>query len=160
MENTFEQDVAESLKRLWARLNRKVKWLQPVDYGICKPYVDLLKNVAENPRAYCEPNKFIENTKSLSFFVHSNFGLYKLDAKAAQCVYDIMLCMHDYIFHMNRNLYKTSKPESCKYKSAQAAIDAMRLFKRDSIQMTGGMIWYSAQNLMRRLCNSVSVHNK
>ena len=161
MENTFEQDVSESLKRLWARLNRKVKWLQPQDRAICKPYVDFLEKVAENPRACCEPgNNFDRNTESLSFDISSYYPLHKLDRKAAECVYDIMLCMHDYIFYSNEKFYKTSRCASRKYKSAQEAIDAMRMFKRDSIQMTGGVIWYSAQNLMRRLRNSVLVCNK
>jgi len=151
MENTFEQDVSESLKLLWARLNRKVKQLQPVDYGICSPYVSLLKKVAENPQKYCKPGKnFVKKTKNLSFYTGSKYSLFKLDQKVAECVYDIMLCMHDYIFYTNEKFYKTSKCSSRKYKSVQEAIDAMRLFKRDSIQMTGGIVPYLVRNLFNK----------
>ena len=84
----------------------------------------------------------------MGFDVQTNFNLFDVDEVAAQCVYDIMLCRRDYIYWGDEKLRKTGKFFEYKYKSRQEAIDAMRLFKRDVIQMVGGMIPYFMRNLL------------
>ncbi|MBP5485157.1 MAG: hypothetical protein J6Y07_00395 [Alphaproteobacteria bacterium] len=158
LNDSFEQDVKESLQLLYSVLDKKSKRVDPQNYAICRQYVVFLKSVANNPRMYCKPGKeFDKNTEKLSFFVRSDYPLVNVDERAAQSVYDIMICMRDYIIHYTES--DNSKYE-CKYKSKQEAINAMRLFKRDSIEMTGGMIPYVARNLMQKLRDSMLCHKK
>ena len=162
MENTFEQDVSESLIRLRSALLRKtkVRFISRKNFETIMRYLNFLKKVASDAFAYCKPGNFVNSVQRLGFDVDTDFSLFDISNRGAQSIYDIMVCMHDYVYYGNEAMRKNKKFSSYRYESQQEAIDAMRLFKRDSIQMTGGVIWYSAQNLMRRLCNSVSVHNK
>lgn len=162
MENTFEQDVSESLIRLRSAMLRKTKarFISRKNFETIMRYLDFLQKVASNVGDYCKPGNFVNSVQRLGFDVDTDFSLFNISNRGAQSIYDIMVCVHDYVYYGNEAMRKNKKLGSYKYESQQEAIDAMRLFKRDSIQMTGGVIWYSAQNLVRRLCNSVSVHNK
>ena len=156
MNQSFEKDVVESLQQLYARFAKKVKRLRGHDYKVCLPYVLFLEQVSNNPFLYCVPGKVFDNTVGrLSFDVLSAFPLCKLDERAAQCVYEIMLCLRDYIYYSDRNLYENFTP---KYASQEKVMIAMRLLKRDSIQMSGGVITYAVRNMAHRLL--VSCHNR
>ena len=150
MERKFKRDVSESLKCLHSILLKKAKLqnLSKDQFQKCMEYLNFLQFVASNTAACCNPEYFVKNVQKMGFDVQTNFNLFDVDEVAAQCVYDIMLCRRDYIYWGDEKLRKTGKFFEYKYKSRQEAIDAMRLFKRDVIQMVGGMIPYFMRNLL------------
>ena len=150
MKNNFEQDVSETLTILHSVLDRKVKKMQPRHYACCMRYVVNLKRALSDLDEYCLSNdKFEKYMKSLGFDVATEYSLFSVDRNAAQHVYDVMTCMHDYMCFTD----ESRKSDAYKYKSQQDAIGAMNLFKRDSIQMNGGMLLYSARNLWKSVFN-------
>ncbi len=158
MKDNFKKDVSESLKRLHFVLLKKAKSkkLSPWQFQKCMEYLNFLQIVASNAGAYCNPEYFVRNVQKLGFDVATDFNLLNVDEFAAQSVYDIMVCRRDYIFLGDEKLRKTRKFGPCKYDSRQDAIDAMRLFKRDSVQMAGGII----PCMVRKVWNSVCGKNK
>lgn len=151
MKDNFKKNVSESLLRLHARLLKRANRqnLSKDRSAKVMGYLNSLQMVAHNAGAYCNPAYFNKNMEEMGFDVNTDFNLFMLDEKAAQCVYDIMVCRRDYIFWGDKNLQKNVKFDSYKYKSQQEAIEAMRLLKRDSIIMTGGFV----VNWMRDLRN-------
>ncbi|MBO4700483.1 MAG: hypothetical protein J5620_01900 [Alphaproteobacteria bacterium] len=149
----FGKDVSECLLRLHHALAKKIDWHQMKlneEYRSCFTAVVFLHSVALNPFEYCAPGKdFDTNMKELSFDVPRFYSLFTLDQKIAQCVYDIMICAHDYLCYGDDKLDKPALAMVYKYHSKQEAVDAMRLFKRDAIQRTGGMIPYVARKLYK-----------
>ena len=150
MERKFKRDVSESLKCLHSVLLKKAESqnLSKDRFQKCMEYLNFLRFVASNTAACCNPEYFVKNVQKMGFDVATDFSLLDIDEVAAQCVYDIMLCRRDYIYWGDEKLRKTGKFFEYKYKSRQEAIDAMRLFKRDVIQMVGGVIPYFMQNLL------------
>jgi hypothetical protein len=148
MKEDFKKDVSASLQRLYRTLLRKAKRrrLSEKHFAMAMNYLNFLQMVASNSGAYCHPTYFDSNLNKLGFDVATEFNLLTLDESAAQCVYDIMVCRRDYILCGDKKLQRMKKFDSCKYKTQQEAVEAMRLFKRDSIQMTGGMIPYYVRN--------------
>jgi hypothetical protein len=150
VERKFKKDVSESLKLLHSVLLKKAETqnLSKEQSQKCIEYLNFLRFVASNTGACCNPEYFVRNVQKMGFDVQTNFNLFNVDEVAAQCVYDIMICRRDYIYWGDEKLHKTEKFVDYKYKSQQEAIDAMRLFKRDVIQMVGGMIPYFVRNLL------------
>lgn len=150
MENTFEQDVSESLIRLRSALLRKtkVRFISRKNFETIMRYLNFLQTVASDAFAYCKPGNFVNSVQRLGFDVDTDFSLFDISNRGAQSIYDIMVCMHDYVYYGNEAMRKNKKFSSYRYESQQEAIDAMRLFKRDSIQMSGGFV----VNLVRDLC--------
>lgn len=159
MKDNFRKDVSESLLRLHFVLMKKAKSqnLLPEQFQEVMKYLNSLQMVAANSAAYCNPAYFNQNMQKLGFDVRTDFSFFDLDKDVAQCVYDIMVCRRDYICHTNKqNSVKKARPykysfSPYKYKSQKDAIEAMRLFKRDSIQMAGGVVLCS----MRTVWNSI-----
>lgn len=149
VERKFKREVSESLKRLHGVLLKKAKSqnLSKEQFQMVTGYLNRLEFVVSNTGACCNPEYFVKNVQKMGFDVQTNFNLFNVDEVAAQCVYDIMICRRDYIYWGDEKLHKAGKFTDYKYKSQQEAIDAMRLFKRDSIQMSGGMIPYFVRNL-------------
>ena len=149
----FNNEVAESLQMLCRALEKKAERLRPLDYATVMPYVAFLKRVAKKPQEYCVPGKeFDKNAQKLSFFVASEFPLYKVDERAAQNVYDIMVCMRDYMYFSDEKLRAPGKSiDECKYKSRQETVDAMRGLKRDSIQNSTGVFPYFVQKFINNV---------
>lgn len=148
----FGKEVSESLLQLHSGLAKKVDWHKMQlneEYRSCFSAVVFLYSVALNPFDYCDPDKnFNKNMNNLGFDVPQHYSLFTLNKGAAQCVYDIMICAHDYLCYDGDKLDKSAI--AYRYRSRQEAIDAMRLLKRDAIQKTGGMIPYVARKLFAR----------
>ena len=144
MKDNFRKDVSESLKRLHSVLLKKAKRqkLSSEQFQKSMKYLNFLEIVAANTAAYCDPAYFNQNMKKLGFDVLTDFTLFNLDENVAQCVYDIMVCRRDYIFHTNKkNLLKKAYKYNFypyKYKTQQEAIEAMQFFKSVSIDVSGG----------------------
>ena len=153
MEN-FGKEVSENLLRLHRGLAKKINWRKfrlNEEYRSCFSAVVFLYSVALHPFDYCAPDKnFNKNMENLGFDVPQHYSLFSLNKDAAQCVYDIMICTHDYLCYADDKLCKTDGFQPYKYRSRQEAIEAMRLFKRDSIHATCGMIPYVARKLFAR----------
>ena len=126
-------------------------------------YLNFLQMVATNSAAYCDPAYFDQNMQKLGFDVWTDFfSLFNVDEDVAQCVYDIMVCRRDYICYTNKQNAEKNKSRpyeyrfsSYKYKSQQEAIEAMRLLKRDSIQMAGGIVPCTVRRLWNFMFNRV-----
>jgi len=149
----FNEEVVESLQMLCRALEKKAERLRLSDYAITMPYIAFLKHVAKDPQKYCAPGEeFNKNAQKLSFFVASDFPLCKIDERAAQNVYDIMVCMRDYMYFSDEKLRAPGKSiDECKYKSRQDAVDAMRGLKRDSIQNSTGVFPYFARKFINNV---------
>ena len=148
----FNNEVAESLQMLCCALEKKAEKLRPLDYATVMPYVAFLRRVAKKPQEYCTPEEFDKNAQKLSFFVVSKFPLYNVDERAAQNVYDIMVCMRDYMYFSDEKLRAPGKSiDECKYKSRQETVDAMRGLKRDSIQNSTGVFPYFARKFINNV---------
>ena len=152
VEKDFFKDVSESLIRLRSAMLRKTKarFISRKNFETIMRYLDFLQNVASNVGAYCKPGNFVNSVQRLGFDVDTDFSLFDISNRGAQSVYDIMVCVHDYVYYGNEAMRKNKKLGSYKYESQQEAIDAMRLFKRDSIQMTGGIVPYFVRNLFNK----------
>lgn len=162
MKDVFRKDVSESLKRLYLVLLKKSKSknLSDEQFQVVMKYLNFLKIVAVNNAAYCNPAYFNTTMQKLGFDVVTGFTFFDIDGQVAQCVYDIMVCRHDYICHTNKDnsVKNESRPykynfSPCKYKSQQEAVEAMRLFKRDSIEMAGGIIPCTVRKLWDTVFN-------
>lgn len=160
MKNNFRKDVSESLKRLHFVLMKKAESQNLSEEQLQKSmkYLNFLQIVAANTAAYCDPAYFDKNMAKLGFDVATDFNLFSLDEHVAQCVYDVMVCWRDYICHTNKQNAGKNKLRlynydfvPYKYKSQQEAIEAMRLFKHDSIQMAGGVIPCAARSFWKKL---------
>ncbi len=154
MRRTFEKQASNSLLRLHSALVRKVEpsRLQDESYRDCWLSVVFLYEVAIAPTVYCVPGKkFDESTEKLGILVFKRYNLFGLDEEVAQCVYDIMVCVRDYMFYSDENAYGIDEKKICKYKSKQEAFDAMCLLRDKSIMLTGGFVL----NGVRSLCNFV-----
>ena len=147
-EKDFFKDVSESLMRLRSALLRKtkVRFISRKNFETIMRYLNFLQTVASDAFAYCKPGNFVNSVQRLGFDVDTEFSLFDISNRGAQSVYDIMICVHDYVYYGNETMRKNKKFGSYKYKSQQEVVEAMRLFKRDSIQMTGGMIPYYVRN--------------
>ena len=152
VEKDFFKDVSESLIRLRSAMLRKTKarFISRKNFETIMRYLDFLQKVASNVGAYCKPGNFVNSVQRLGFDVDTDFSLFDISNRGAQSIYDIMVCVHDYVYYGNEAMRKNKKLGSYKYESQQEAIDAMRLFKRDSIQMTGGIVPYFVRNLFNK----------
>ena len=164
MKDNFRTDVSESLKRLHLVLLKKAKTrkLSPERFQKTMNYLNFLKIVAANTAAYCDPAYFDKNMKKLGFDVATDFNLLSLDESTAQCVYNIMVCRRDYICHTNKKNSLNGKKaykydfRPYRYQTQQEAVDEMRLFKRDSIEASGGF----TINWLRGLRNKFFVRTR
>ena len=152
VEKDFFKDVSESLIRLRSAMLRKTKarFISRKNFETIMRYLNFLQTVASDAFAYCKPGNFVNSVQRLGFDVDTDFSLFDISNRGAQSIYDIMVCMHDYVYYGNEAMRKNKKFSSYKYESQQEAIDAMRLFKRDSIQMTGGIVPYFVRNLFNK----------
>lgn len=152
VEKDFFKDVSESLIRLRSAMLRKTKarFISRKNFETIMRYLDFLQKVASNVGAYCKPGNFVNSVQRLGFDVDTDFSLFDISNRGAQSIYDIMVCVHDYVYYGDEAMRKNKKLGSYKYESQQEAIDAMRLFKRDSIQMTGGIVPYFVRNLFNK----------
>lgn len=152
VEKDFFKDVSESLIRLRSAMLRKTKarFISRKNFETIMRYLDFLQKVTSNVGAYCKPGNFVKSVQRLGFDVDTDFSLFDISNRGAQSIYDIMVCVHDYVYYGNEAMRKNKKLGSYKYESQQEVIDAMRLFKRDSIQMTGGIVSYLVRNLFNK----------
>lgn len=151
-EQNFLKDVLESLMRLRSGLLKraKIRFISRKNFETVMRYLDFLQKVASDAAVYCKPGNFVNSVQRLGFDVDTDFTLFDISNRGAQSVYDIMVCVHDYVYYGNEEMRKNKKLGSYKYKSQQEVVEAMRLFKRDSIQMNGGVIPYFVRNLFNK----------
>ena len=136
MKDDFKKDASESLLRFHSILLKKanrIRWRLPKEnFNAVTQYLNQLQIVASDVDTHCNPQIFNKTMQKIGFDVQTNFSLFNLNEYWAQSVYDILICVRDYMCWVNGQFRGTGKFTAYRYKSTEEAIEAMRTFKSDA----------------------------